>query len=491
MTGRLSLLPEGTVVQIDALTFLVPSRNFRVEGTLLKGGYVSLATEYALRLLRDVRELPPEEIGQFFGFSDLETRTLIQDLLLDGYVEVAAERVRLSQRGADAFNPATGELTLLNVEPFETNLAFDMVSFAPIENGGNVRLPWLREIEIPNKARASAASDAARGAFRANFGEWRDRTFRSEAAANVRLHAVGEITPLSRTTVPVTVPINYAPGEGIIVEPDFSPLLTRGRRGAREELVVTLNDAIRRITAPEDYADAIALASEWDRGALLRIVSPIGIDPLNWVQLAARKAPGLPASIEPGTRLAGSMVSGSTRTALAEFLETTPGASSEDTPIFWLPAEHPAWGASAELIDVARQLKSAHCPNAGIVLLPRWDGDARDKRLLLQSYGAGNSGKPEAVFDICIGLPPSALPWSLEILVQPGCWAAVLVHVPATQNRYPTPIGYVTRNLDFVARVTTALGEVISKVNENNVLWASSQKDPSEVLDDLDRHVLS
>ncbi|OWK26143.1 hypothetical protein AJ87_48795 [Rhizobium yanglingense] len=48
---------EDQVISIDTLTFLVPARNFRVEGTLLKGGYVSLATEFALRLLRDAGEL--------------------------------------------------------------------------------------------------------------------------------------------------------------------------------------------------------------------------------------------------------------------------------------------------------------------------------------------------------------------------------------------------------------------------------------------------
>jgi hypothetical protein len=58
-TGRplLTLVPEDVVIPVDRLTFLVPARRFQVEGTLLKNGYVSLATEYAMRLLRDAGEL--------------------------------------------------------------------------------------------------------------------------------------------------------------------------------------------------------------------------------------------------------------------------------------------------------------------------------------------------------------------------------------------------------------------------------------------------
>jgi hypothetical protein len=98
--------PEGGI-PVDELTFMVPVRSFRLEGTLLKGGYVSLATEFALRLLRDAGELPPGEIGAFFGFSERETQALVQELLLDGYIEPSFDRVCLSNRGEEAFDPIT------------------------------------------------------------------------------------------------------------------------------------------------------------------------------------------------------------------------------------------------------------------------------------------------------------------------------------------------------------------------------------------------
>ncbi|GLS38256.1 hypothetical protein GCM10010869_38500 [Mesorhizobium tianshanense] len=264
---RISFMPQDTVIPIDGLTFLVPARTFRIEGTLLKGGYFSLATEFALRLLRDVGEMPPAEIGRFFGFSERETRALVQELLLDGYIVLSSDRVRLSQRGEDSFNPATGELSMLKIEPFGETLSLDLISFAPARTGG-ARMPWLSDIEIPDKPKAAAATEAGRDGFRSNFGEWRERRFKGTDASTARLQTIDEVTPLGRALVPVTVPVSYVPSIGEQIEPDFSRLRDRGRRGSREKLVDALSNVMRGITAPGDHLAAADVTAEWDREVL-------------------------------------------------------------------------------------------------------------------------------------------------------------------------------------------------------------------------------
>lgn len=107
---------------------------------------------------------------------------------LDGYLDVDCGRIRLAQKGERAFDPASSELRLLEVEPFSDTVTLDLVSFAPVEIPGAVRLPWLAELEPPGKDRPAAASREGTRGFRANFGEWRDARRRGERFFGLRLN---------------------------------------------------------------------------------------------------------------------------------------------------------------------------------------------------------------------------------------------------------------------------------------------------------------
>ncbi|RWH76845.1 MAG: hypothetical protein EOQ86_19650 [Mesorhizobium sp.] len=488
---RMSLVPQDTVIPVDGLTFLVPSRTFRIEGTLLKGGYVSLATEFALRLLRDAGELPPAEVGAFFGFSERETRALIQELLLDGYILVWSDRVRLSQRGEDAFNPITGDLLMLNIEPFGDTLSLDLVSFAPIDATGGARMPWLSEVEIPDKPKAAAATEAGRHGFRSNFGEWRERRFKGGAASTVRLQSIDEITPLGRGLTPVTVPVSYAPTISDLIEPDFSGLRDRGRRGSREKLVDALSNVVRGIIAPGDHLAAADATAEWDRGILKSPASSTAAGVLRWLQVTHRGVPELPEWLSPSIRLAGSMTFPATASRLFEFIETAVQSDDDAPPVFWLPAEHAAWGRSATLTDVVREMNSEITPEGGIVLLPRADIDDRSRRELVRQYGGGKDGRSQALFGACVAVPPDALPLSLELVVQPTRWAVVLIHVPAPKTGFPVPIGYASTNSDVVDAISTRFAEAIAKAGEASVFWARAGMAPITALEEIRRHLLS
>jgi hypothetical protein len=489
---RLSFVPEDIVIQVDRLTFLVPTRAFYIDGTLLKGGYVSVATEFALRVLRDAGEVPPGELGAFLGFSDLETRTLTQDLLLDGYLDVIADRLRLSIKGQQAFDPVTGELRLLDVEPFSDTVALDLVSFAPVDISGNARLSWLTEIEIPDKERAAAAREEAAKGFQSNFGEWRDRRFRSDSGSLVRLHTLAEVVPMARSSTPVVVPVAYSPSRGDGVEPDFSALRDRGRRDARKELVECLNEAVRRMVAPGDHAEGAAFTAQWDGGVLRGSGMTAVVNPLAWMQLASRTPPvPLPEMLSPSVRLSGSVTSSGFLSVLSTFLAGATTPETADIPVIWVPAEHGAWGASADLLDVTRQIRTGLAPEAGIVLMPRSSTDDRSRRTLVRAYGAGRDGRQTPLFETCIAIPLHAVPFSLELLVQPGAWAVVLLHVPANNGGFPIPIGYATCNVDVVRAVSSALAEIVGTLPEAAILWSARHEKAAPTLADLKRQLVA
>lgn len=486
--SRLSLVPEDVTIPVDRLTFLVPARRFQVEGTLLKSGYVSLATEYAMRLLRDAGELTPGELGAFLGFSDGETRTLVQELLLDGYLDASDERIRLASRGERAFDPVTGELTILDIVAFDEKVTLDLISFAPVDGLDQVRLPWIAELEIPNKEKAAAASREGTQGFRANFGEWRDRRFRSDGNSPIRLHTLsGDAVPLSRSVVPLTVPILYAPSQGDGIDPDFGFLRDRGRRDARKDLIEALNGAVRRIVSPGDHAEGASYTKEWDDGALVGPFRSPTVNPLAWLQMASQTPPTpLPPGLSPSVRLGGSVTAAAFVQRLLGFLDGVSGPETEDVPVVWVPPSHAAWGASVELLEVTRQVKSNLAPKAGIVLMPRSDNDDKSKRGLHRAYGGGRDGRPPPLFDTCVTLPANHLPLSLELIVQPGLWALVLLHVPS-RDGFPIPIGYATRNWNAVDAIGRTLSGIVASLSETAVAWCAPQANPGSILADLER----
>lgn len=484
-TGRphLTLVPEDVVIPVDRLTFLVPARKFQLEGTLLKNGYVSLATEYAMRLLRDAGELTHGELGAFLGFSDGETRTLVEELLLDGYLDAFDDRVRLAGKGESAFDPVTGELSLLHIEAFAEKVTLDLVSFAPVDEPGNIRLPWITELDIPNRERAAAASREGTQGFRSNFGEWRDRRFKSDGNSPIRLHTLsGDAVPLGRSTVPMTIPILYAPSQGDGVDPDFGFLRERGRRDARKDLIEALNSAVKRIVAPGDHGEGASVAATWDGGVLVGPGRSPTVSPLSWMQFASRPQPApLPEDLAPSVRLGGSVTSPGFLSRLSAFLDGVPGPETEGVPIVWVPASHAAWGASADLLEVSRTIKSSLSPKAGIVLMPRSDDGEKSKRDLQRTYGGGRDGRYSPLFDTCVAVPSHILPLSLELIVQPGTWAVLLLHVPSTDG-FPVPIGYATRNPRALGAIGRTIAGVVAGLPETAVVWSNLHTDAASVL---------
>ncbi|SMC76794.1 hypothetical protein [Primorskyibacter flagellatus] len=66
---------------VGEVSFRLPARAFRLDIALREPDRVSLALEYALKLL-DVLDLAkPSEIGDFLGFSPSETDSLVMELI--------------------------------------------------------------------------------------------------------------------------------------------------------------------------------------------------------------------------------------------------------------------------------------------------------------------------------------------------------------------------------------------------------------------------
>jgi hypothetical protein len=175
---------------------------------------------------------------------------------------------------------------------------------------------------------------------------------------------------------------------------------------------------------------------------------------------------------------------------LFEFIELSVQSDDDAPPVFWLPAEHAAWGRNAMLTDVIREVNSEIAPKRGIVLLSRTDTDERSRRDVARLYGPGKDGRSPPLFSACLAISPSALPLSLELIVQPNRWAAVFIHVPAPSSGFPLPVGYVSVNPKLVGAIGARVGELISKASETSVFWMPADKSPADILGECERVLL-
>jgi hypothetical protein len=487
----MNVSPEPSLqpIEVDRLSYLVRAQKFRISATVMRKTAISLATEYAVRLVHLVPGVRPEDIAAYFDFGVAETRVLIQDLLESQLVAEKNGGFFLSARGESAVSPVSGQLQLFEIEEITPTQGFDLVAFAPIDdvalNLGEARL--IPELPIQDRQRAANATAETREAFSTHFHEWR-RWRRRDLDDETTLHSIEDIQPLRVFSAAINVSVRCRVDDFMGTEPDFSDLLSRGRHGSRNALVQSLSASIQSITAPSDYKDAFTRVRDIDGGIFASGEVRDPTEQATWAKLVATADTRMLHGTQgPGVRLIGTTSSDNVRTALLEWAKTAGGQTSYlPKPVIWLPPNATYWGRSLSFATLVRELAAANLD--GTILLARTDGSTQRDRVWKKFYGPGD--RSEAVFDRGFGVRTD-VPDALEIILKPDAWALVLIHAPDKKTGYPLPIGYVTSAPSIVAKYQTLLSEVTVKSPvvtpaSKAFLWHRSGERPERALADLD-----
>jgi len=427
--------------------------------------------------------------GLGFRQGQAESRVLLQDVLGTGLVEERNGQLFLSDRGRDALSPMTDKLDLFEIEEINTTVALDLAAFTPVEesslNPREMRL--AEELKLPDREKAAAAVASAREAFDLHFQEWRGGQGRRRWLDDeTRLNSIEDVQPVGVATAIFQIPIRWRPGDLAGVTPDFSELSGRGRPGSRNPLISAISERLKTVLAPSDHQVATDLVEQIDGGILRRGGVRSSLDRLDWVTLAATSdGRALTGSGAPGLRLVGTVSAENVRAALLDWTQSSGGSPSMTrTPVFWLPPTVAGWGRSVPFVNLARDLSAAHQLDDGTVLLAR-SGDHDEDRNWRKLYGTAGNLPP--LFDRCLAVPASELPLSLEILIKPGAWAAVLIHSPDINSSYPFPFGYITRDLPIVEQYKHLIAELSAKADgTRGVLWTKPGEDAHRALASMD-----
>jgi hypothetical protein len=225
---------------------------------------------------------------------------------------------------------------------------------------------------------------------------------------------------------------------------------------------------VSSIVSPSDGAAALNMVSEFDQGLLTRLRGGAVIAPDTWAKYvgSGRKVTD---KHQPAVLLCGSSVTQGTQDVLLEWTAQHETRDAPATGMLWLRPCVTHWGRNADFWELAEVLGTRTPVGAGLTLvtglrssglnhaeLRKFMPSAEETGPFLRGYGTRNDD----------------LPGALEILLYPGRWVAVLVHLPMGADGPPVPIGFCSAVPDVVRGAQVALsGRLLPYRADDRVLW--------------------
>ncbi|MBF0326663.1 MAG: hypothetical protein HQL42_16545 [Alphaproteobacteria bacterium] len=463
---------DAEAQEIDTFSAMLPCQRFRIRASVMSNKDVPLTLEFGLRFLKTVDSASPEDLQDFFGFGPKETFLLLEDLLQPGLVCPDEDgELTLSQAGRDLFSHADPERPqMIEVEEIDESVGFDLISFSLMKRPR--RAPHHRgldELPLSDRKRASKGREAAKEAFQRAFAEYREVRWRGTTR---KIYSIDDAEPEERFLAEVSVPIVARTNGGCVVEPDFTELRSLGRPGSRDPMIASVARHLHTLAWPDDASSAIDLIAQCDEGTISRFRVAGKVDPAVWIKFAMAERPPR-EELAPIKHLFGSVVSPRVKDAIESWLPSLGLPDRDPTnPYIWLRPRLPTWGRGAVFHDLATTL-GGDGDGPGIVMLAPTDDLRADSKELRRSYEPGDR-QPSPFATAFLMVDPRGLPGSLEILIDPGRWALVLIHIQAEgELKMPVPVGFLAANTTLVANIQATLRAALPDGGSWQLLWSS------------------
>ncbi|MFX4226398.1 MAG: hypothetical protein ACFHHU_00485 [Porticoccaceae bacterium] len=461
-------------VVVDTFECLLPVRNFRVVAAVTKERQVPLTIEYALLLLKTLGWATIEDLQSYFGLTKKETGVLLHDLNSPGYVETEDGGLKLSQKGLQLFREDDGDPVITEVAEIDKVVTFDLLSVSlPLGklSGQRHRPPFTITIdELPqDKEVAANIIERVRSSFQTDtFREFNDR-FGEEKTLS--LYSIDHIEPLNLRSLPMSVPLKASINSDVIVEPDFSELLEAGRIGrSREPIIHAIMQKIRMSSWPKDSKDAITWLSDFDHRLLSQFRSGSGFDLqacISFIQ-SGRKSTVVTEGVTKF--FLGSSTSDGFLKAYDAIGEELLLAGNDR--LIWVAPNYPLWGKGEQFEAIAKKLREGDGDAAFAIALKQDESPSREReeRELAKQY---KSHREQPFFDEMVLFARDTLPSSLEVILRPGKFAAVIVYVSQDgSDTLPLPLGFITTN----QAVVRDIHRMVSDGLEARDKWTSAFK---------------
>jgi hypothetical protein len=439
------------LVDVNVIELRLPCRSFRIRYKVAEPGEFSMTTEFLLRLLRLVNALPETTIGEFFGFTNDETRFIVDHVENQGYVRRSKGRVHLTDAGHGLFSESE-EPALFEVSNKEERFDFDLISLAPsdqfrIFDDFEYRLP---ELSIEPMETGEQASAVVMRAFKRFFQEFRLKRGGTRLEKQ-SLYTVDFVNAEQRfsTLVPVTVSVRKDDPEF----PEASVLEWRSgtELDDRSGIVQKCAEFVRSIQwrADQFAPSAISTCTRIAPSQLAGMVKDNHLNAEAFFKATLRQAGELRVDRQT-VRVVGQLWTDPNRARFASALKYAIARSSSRPKMqFWLKPSIPHWGATRRVAGIlgAVEKQLAETPDGAI-------------RSILA--GEGRVSRFKTRFNGILTFPNSSLPSGLEIFLVPSHVVYVAVHSPLKHAEgYPVPIGIISFDSEVLSRAQAALFDIL------------------------------
>ena len=454
---RLERLPVAEV------TFAIPAQKFAVTCAITTQETLPVVTEFSIRMIHACGTMSPEQLQNFFGFTEKETAAVIGTLLDERLVRWDDDQLGLTPQALALFLESVDNVPrCFRIQEWSGDVYFELISLSPIKRSrGSGRSRALIDLRPADHERESRTRYWGERAFQEHF-----RTICRKERAEI--YKISEMEPGERLSVPLSV--------------TFSVSLD-GRAELRRSLSdVTLEERIDFSTA---ISDELAQGTQKNNNGLqplldrFRITMPNECTTdgnldlpryLDYTHVLGKNPFG-----DDTKPLIGALYLPDNRKTITgmiklqrEINEATGHGPTLNTPMCWLAPDVSFWGRTTAARAFVREIERSTKPTPQAT--PEETEELPETQLALRTllqpgrvpdqrsriaYRTAIPGAMELASDVLDG--------KTEVFWVPGVFVVVLYHFHL-DGPIPVPIGFFSTNAEHLAIARNLIvNEVLAK----------------------------
>ena len=155
-------------IPINTVTFALPARKFVIQSSVTVNESLPKVTEFALRLIRVCEDIEAEQFAQYFGFTDKETRLLLDSLVDQSLIQFDGASIRLTEYAESKFYTDDDLPRFSVVKPRTDAVDFDLLTFHPLKSNSSQAPGYAVELNI-DQGQVGDSTRLAEQAYQTHF----------------------------------------------------------------------------------------------------------------------------------------------------------------------------------------------------------------------------------------------------------------------------------------------------------------------------------
>lgn len=445
-----------TPIPLNLITFALPARQFVIHSSVTVNESLPKVTEFALRLVRLCEDIEAEQLAQYFGFTNKETRLLLESLADQSLVEFDGTSIRLTPYAESKFYTDDDLPRFSVVKPRTDSVDFDLLTFHPLNNVRNRKTPAYAS-ELPfDQEQIGESTHLAEQAYQTHF----QRILKAKEKTNDKIDIYKISNVKSDKLFGVPLDVGFFLNEELEVERQIA-YDDEAPQEYRLGVESAVSDALRS-TLSSQQKSLEDFVERFDDKLVGQYLSKKGFDFQAYVRAVhIRHEIGYSERTQP---LIGNMyMPGNAARIVSAIKSSMPvleGQTSSNllTSVAWLAPEYRFWGRSKLFDEFYFSLQKAlHQAKKKVnfaeevkILYPGTRQMMRNLQNIFWSPQEKSLHFHEG--ELASG--------RIEILLVPSCFACVLFHyAPAGNTASLVPFGFMTTDPQLIKEAQVAISE--------------------------------